>query len=239
VFADFYNHPSIDYLSIQYRSSYVRPDYPDPRLTHMLADLRAATASAGKPLALMSDEFERVLPSDDESYRLGLFSTGGMKWHRKAHLWQWYLGGGAGVEFIVDSLLNTHDFRQYEPLWRYTRYAQNFMDQIPFGEMVPSHNLLSGESTYEKSNPKISGVVLTKPGEIYAIQLPNASSTGTLDLSDASGNFTKRWYNPRTGNFEGAATTIIGGRNVALGAPPSASSEDWVVLIQKSPARRP
>ncbi|MFM1561143.1 MAG: DUF5060 domain-containing protein, partial [Roseibacillus sp.] len=87
VFADFYNHPSIDYLSIQYRSSYVRPDYRDPRLIHMLADLRAATASAGKPLALMSDEFERVLPTDDESNKLGLFSTGGMKWHRKAHLW--------------------------------------------------------------------------------------------------------------------------------------------------------
>jgi hypothetical protein len=239
VFAEFYNHPNIDYLSIQYRSSYVRPDYPDPRLTHMLADLRTATARAGKPLALMSDEFERVMPTDDESYKLGLFSTGGMKWHRKAHLWQWYLGGGAGVEFIVDSLLNTHDFRHYEPLWRYTRSARNFMDQIPFGEMVPSHTLLSGESTYDKSKPKISGVVLAKPGEIYAIQLPNASRTGTLDLSGASGSFTKRWYNPRTGNFEGAATTIAGGRHVDLGAPPSTSSEDWVVLIEKSPAQRP
>ena len=233
VFADFYGQASIDYLSIQYRSSYIRTDYPDPRLTHMLADLQAGTDSAGKPLALMSDEFERVLTSDDESYSLGLFSNGGMKWHRKAHLWQWYLGGGAGIEYILDTLLDTHDFRQYEPLWRYTRYARNFMDQIPFGDMVPSHNLLTGESTYAKTNPLISGVVLAKSGEVYAIHLPNASSTGTLDLSGASGSFTKRWYNPRTGSFEGSTTTISGGGNVSVGSPPSSPSEDWVVLIEK------
>ena len=130
---------------------------------------------------------------------LGLYSTGGMQWHRKAHLWQWYLGGGAGVEYIVDDLLNTHDFRRYEPLWRYTRYAREFMDLIPFGDMEPSHDLLSGEATYSKTKPRISGVVLAKPGEVYAIQLPNATSTGSLDLSDAPGIFTKRWYNPRSG----------------------------------------
>jgi hypothetical protein len=181
----------------------------------------------------MSDEFERVLTSDDESYSLGLYSTGGMKWHRKAHLWQWYLGGGAGIEYILDSLLDTHDFRQYEPLWRYTGYARNFMEQIPFGDMVPSHNLLTGESTYAKTDPLISGVVLAKSGEVYAIHLPNASSTGTLNLSGASGSFTKRWYNPRSGSFEGSTTTISGGGKVSVGSPPSSPGEDWVVLIEK------
>ncbi len=239
VFADFYGHPSIDYLSIQYRSSYVREDYRDPRISKLLGDLRAGTARAGKPLALMSDEFERALPIDDESCRLGIFATGGMQWHRKAHVWQWYLGGGAGVEYILDNLLNTDDFRLYEPLWRYTRYARNFMDQIPFGDMVPSHNLLTGESNYEKSNPTISGVVLAKPGEIYAIQLPNATRTGTLNMSNAPGTFTQRWYNPRTGNFEGTTKRITGGGKVALGAPPSSSKEDWVVLIEKTGSTPP
>jgi len=233
VFADFYGQASIDYLSIQYRSSYIRSGYPDPRYPNLLGDLRADTAAAGKPLALMGDELEWVLPSDDESYTLGIYARCGMKWHRKAVLWQYYLSGGAGVEYILETLLNTHDFRVYEPMWRYTRYARNFMDQIPFADMVPSHNLLSGEATYARSNPLISGVVLARPGEVYAIQLPNASSTGTLDLSGASGDFTKRWYNPRTGSFEGATTTITGGGNVALGSPPSSPGEDWVVLIEK------
>ena len=236
VFADFYGHPSIDYLSIQYRSSYTRSDYPDPRYPNLLGDLRAATASAGKPLALMGDELEMTRTSDDESYSTGVVAQGGMQWQRKGQLWQWYLGGGAGVEYILSTVLDTHDFRQYEPLWRYTRYAGNFMDQIPFGDMVPSHDLLTGESTYDKSNPKISGVVLAKPGEVYAIQLPNASSTGTLDLSDASGTFTMRWYNPRTGTFEGGTTTIDGGGMVSLGSPPSSPSEDWVILIESTVA---
>ncbi len=235
VFTDFYGHPSIDYLSVQYRSSYTRTDYPDPRYPNLLSDLRAGTAQAGKPLALMGDELEITLPSDDESYSTGVVAKGGMQWQRKAQLWQWYLSGGAGVEYIIDGFLNTHDFRQYEPLWRYTRYARNFMDQIPFGDMVPSHDLLTGESTYAKSNPKISGVVLAKPGEVYAIQLPNASSTGTFDLSGASGAFTLRWYNPRTGNFEGEPTTINGGGNVSLGTPPSSPGEDWVILISYIP----
>ncbi|RLG70150.1 MAG: hypothetical protein DRO11_06645, partial [Methanobacteriota archaeon] len=233
VFADFYGHPSFDYLSMQHRGSYIRAGYPDPRYPTALGDIRAGTAAAGKPLALMGDELEWVLPSDDEAYTLGIYAKCGMKWQRKSVLWQFYLSGGAGVKYIVESLLNTHDFRVYEPMWRYTRYARNFMDQIPFADMVPSHNLLTGESTYAKSDPLISGVVLAKPGEIYAIQLPNASSTGTLNLSGASGDFTKRWYNPRTGVFEGATTTITGGGNVSLGPPPSSSSEDWVVLIEK------
>jgi len=240
VFADFYGHASIDYLSIQHRASYIRPGYPDPRYPKALGDIRADTAAAGKPLALMGDELEWVLPSDDESYTLGIYARCGMKGQRKSVLWQYYLSGGAGVEYIVETLLNTHDFRVYEPMWRYTRYARDFMDQIPFADMVPSHNLLSGESTYAKANPLISGVVLAKPGEVYAIQLPNASNTGTLNLSGASGSFTKRWFNPRTGVFEGSTTTITGGGNVSLGPPPSSSSEDWVVLIEKigvSPGR--
>jgi hypothetical protein len=234
VFADFYGHPSIDYLSIQYRSSYIRSDYPDPRYPNVLGDLRADTASAGKPLALMGDELEMTRTSDDESYSTGVVAQGGMQWQRKGQLWQWYLGGGAGVEYILSTVLDTHDFRQYEPLWRYTRYARDFMEQIPFGDMVPSHDLLTGESTYSRSNPKISGVVLAKPGEVYAIQLPNASSTGTLDLSDASGTFTMRWYNPRTGTFEGGIITIDGGGMVSLGSPPSSPSEDWVILIEST-----
>lgn len=233
VFKDFYGMESIDYLSVQYRSSYVRKDYRDPRISNILKDLRADTAKAGKPLALMSDELEFVVIADDEIVpKWGVFAKAGFKWHRKAHLWQWYLSGGAGVEYINDNVLNTHDFRQLEPLWNYTRYALNFMDHLPAGDMVPSHDLLSGESYYDNSKPKISGVVLAKPGEIYAIQLPNASETGTLDLTGAPGQFSKRWYNPRTGSFIGA-TTIVGGGKIALGPPPASPSEDWVVLIEK------
>ena len=89
--------------------------------------------------------------------------------------------------------------------------------------------------THYKQRPTfIEGVVLAKAGQVYAIQLPSAKKGAILDLSAASGKFTKRWYNPRTGKFEGSSTTIKSGTKVSLGLPPSSTNEDWVVLIQKS-----
>ena len=53
-------------------------------------------------------------------------------------------------------------------------------------------------------------VVFAKPGEVYAIYLPGTESTGSLDLSGVSGQFEKRWFDPRTGEFVGTAETVSG-----------------------------
>jgi hypothetical protein len=74
--------------------------------------------------------------------------------------------------------------------------------------------------------------VLAKSGEVYAVYLPQATSTGTLDLSAAAGeSFDLRWFNPRSGQFEGGTRRVSGGGAVPLGAPPSAATEDWTVLL--------
>jgi Putative collagen-binding domain of a collagenase len=65
------------------------------------------------------------------------------------------------------------------------------------------------------------------------VYLPDATSTGSLDLSGVSGEFQKSWYNPRTGSFEGSTQTVSGGGKRSLGAPPSSASSDWVVLIKE------
>ena len=120
------------------------------------------------------------------------------------------------------------DFRRYEELWTYTRYARSFMEHnLPFWEMAPRDGLLSGES------PDYGGGQLyAKAGQVYAVYLPNATSTGTLDLSGVSGSFQKSWYNPRTGGFEGVRQTVNGGGERSLGTPPRSPSSDWVVLLQ-------
>ncbi len=231
VFDTFFGDSNFDYLSIQYRPGQYSSSttYAD-----VISHLRNDTSTAGRPLALMFDELERATTADDESHvSSGASCESGAKYLRKATLWQCYLGGAGGVEWILSDLLNAHDFRRYEALWGYTRHARSFMEQLPITDMVPSHNLLTDESTYTVPLYDIEGVVLAKAGEVYAIQLPNATQTGTLDLSGASWPFSKRWYNPRTGSFEGPTTTIAGGGSVALGSPPSSSSEDWVVLLQK------
>jgi len=96
--------------------------------------------------------------------------------------------------------------------------------------MGPQDGLLAGESTGDYGG----GQVFTKPGEVYAVYLPDATSTGTLDLSGVSGSFQLRWYNPRTSDFDGAASTLAGGGSVDLGAPPNSPSEDWVVLLENT-----
>jgi hypothetical protein len=94
--------------------------------------------------------------------------------------------------------------------------------------------LLSGESADYGG-----GQVFAQQGQIYAVYLPDATSGGTLDLSGTSGSFEKRWYNPRTGDFEGPPEMLNGGGSLSLGAPPFSPAEDWVVLLEKTSSTPP
>ncbi|MCK4713939.1 MAG: hypothetical protein KAT35_00060, partial [Candidatus Aenigmarchaeota archaeon] len=168
---------------------------------------------------------------DDESHVQSTYTyKNGLIFQRKNLIWPVYFSGG-NIEFITEDFQNTDDFSQYEKLWGYTWNARKFMEEnLPFWEMQPADSLLTGEASgrYE------DGQVFAKPGEVYAVYLPDGNPSGQLDLGAVSGSFQKRWYNPRTGQFEGSATTVSGGSAISLGSPPSASSEDWVVLLEGS-----
>ena len=175
---------------------------------------RQRSETKGRPIPVMIDEPESLhLVTRDEV--------------RKRMLWDIYLSGG-GVEWIDASKdKSLENFRDYEPIWQDTWYARKFMeDNLPFWEMNPADSLLTGESsTYG------GGEVFAKTGQVYAIYLPQATSTGSLDLRGLTGGFLLRWYNPRTGEFEGPETILAGGQLAALGAVPSGASEDWAALI--------
>jgi hypothetical protein len=176
---------------------------------------RRKTASAGRPLPISMDE-------------LATITTTNAVQQRKAILWPTYLSGGQLEWFIKTEDQSLEDFRPYEQHWTYTRYARTFVENnLPFWEMAPQDSLLSGESSDYGG-----GQVFAKVGQVYAVYLPNATSTGTLDLSGVSGSFQKSWYNPRTGSFEGATQTVSGGAKRSLGTPPSSPSSDWVVLVK-------
>ena len=88
-------------------------------------------------------------------------------------------------------------------MFGFMRIARQFMaDNLPFWEMAPADNLLSGENSTLGG-----GEVFAKAGEVYAVYLPNASnSNATLDLTgDTRGRpeprmaadlFSQRWFNP-------------------------------------------
>lgn len=182
---------------------------------------RTKSEAAGHPLVIGMDEYFPDTCSPENTPR-----------QRREYLWPIYFSGG-NVEFILSDLLKTDDFRKWEPLWKFTAIARHFMETLPFWEMVPSDGLLRGTSIFEGVNNKLPGQVFVKPGEIYAVYLPLAEQTGTLDLSGASGTFSMQWFNPRTGEFVEAAREIAGGGPLELGPVPSDPGEDWVALIKR------
>ena len=82
--------------------------------------------------------------------------------------------------------------------------------------------------------PAKDDYVLAKPGQVYAVYLPDGGST-TLDLSQAAGSFEVKWYNPRTGGAlqDGSVRTVEGGGSRSLGKAPSDTTSDWAVLVRK------
>ena len=70
-------------------------------------------------------------------------------------------------------------------------------------------------------------------GQVYAVYLPTASRTGSLDLTSLQGVPLPRWFNPRTGEFVGDAVRVSGGDWYPLGAAPAEPNEDWVVLVER------
>ncbi len=143
------------------------------------------------------------------------FSGGNLEWYAGYH--ELPLGGDVRLE----------DFRTREEMWAYTWHARKFMQEnLPFWEMEPADNLLVYNSpTYGR------GQVFAKTGAAYAIYLPDAEFSAQLNLNGVNTTLQQRWYNPRTGEFEGGITSVSGNQTVSLGFPPSDNSEDWVILL--------
>lgn len=173
---------------------------------------RAKSAQAGRKIPISLDEIRST-------------STTNMEAQRRDVLWPTLLSGGH-IEWYVSGQDQTlDDFRAYQALWDYTGHARRFLEQhLPFWAMSPADNLLTGASG--------PGQVFAKAGEVYALHLPNGGG-GTLDLSGASGNYSLRWFDPRTGLFAGTTRTVAGGGAVSLGQPPASTTSDWVVLLKR------
>ncbi|QDU93750.1 DUF5060 domain-containing protein [Lignipirellula cremea] len=204
------------------------PDFSDTfnRITPYLQ----RSVKAGKPWTVALDEpgdaTHALRPDNDagDSHEDG----------RKNALWPTLLAGGWGNEWYfgykhAESDLTLNDFRSRDVWWDYPRFALVFFAQhaIPFQEMENANRLSSVAGSY----------VFAKPGECYVVYLPRGGSC-VLDLSSQKGPFTVAWYDPRHGGKlqQGSTPTISGGGKTSLGAPPSDSRSDWVILVRSQPA---
>ena len=204
-----------------------------------------ASAEAGRPWVVANDEqgpadlgvppdpgyegFDGVARSKPEDSGYTLHDI------RKDTLWGNLMAGGAGVEYyfgykLPQNDLTCEDYRSRDRSWDYCRIALEFFSKfrVPFWEMKNANGLV-GNSKNDNSR-----YCLALPGQLYVVYLPT-SGTCELDLFNASGVFSVRWYDPRQGGElqEGTVKEVSGGRKVDLGRPPAEETEDWVIVVRK------
>lgn len=221
-----YGDPRYDMVSVQLNQ---RP------IHEVTEAIWRETEKAGRPIPVSLDEF--TLDRDQKASHIPVDDADG---HRREKLWPTYFSGGQ-IEFILEGLLKVDTFRtpEREKLWRYMAIARHFMeDELPFWEMQPSDELVTGAGTVPlpigkgKTQP-LGPQVFVKPGEIYAAYLPTAQPSGSLDLTRLAGRATLRWFNPRTGEFVGEPREVAGGAKIPIGDAPADPDHDWVVLVKR------
>lgn len=214
--------PRFSATSIQY----------DPQFAGQFVETwRANSANAGHPWILDMDENTNGLGTDGIDVRRKqilydvLFSGGNI---------EWYFGYSP---LPVGGDIDAGNFRYREDMWRQMRYAREMMErEMPFWRMQPADNLIQGER-----NDFGGAEVFVLDGEFYAVYLPAANGSETLNMRGADGLYRQRWFDPRTGQMSEGQSNIAPSGNFQLGSPPTQTGQDWVVLISResSPAGNP
>jgi hypothetical protein len=127
-----------------------------------------------------------------------------------------------------NSDLSCEDWRSRSNMWDQSRYALGFFATLPFWRMSNADALVSGNAHCSVELPHYSHVVVYLP----------EGGTVNIDLRvvGPGKNYSVKWFNPRTGGplVDGSVTNVATSSGpVSLGLPPSGTSTDWTVLLQR------
>ncbi|QDU72040.1 hypothetical protein Pan265_19000 [Mucisphaera calidilacus] len=152
---------------------------------------------------------------------------------RKRTLWGNLMAGGAGVEYyfgykLPENDLVCEDWRSRDASWRWAGHALTFFRSLPVREMVSRDDLIV--TTEDLGHVHC----LAKPGEVYVVYMSDRQDV-RLDLSDARGWLSVRWFDPREGGeqMEGTVRRVRGGSVEGIGRAPHGSDEDWACVIER------
>lgn len=160
------------------------------------------------PIPIMIDELPRVTQVNETArYKM-----------RAEVLYPIFLGGGHFELHFKDAYGQGGNvtFQDLGPMLDDMRLARQFLEGLPFPEMQPCNELISGQRNY----------CFGKDGEVYAIYLPIGREVA-VDLTGSNGNYNVAWFNPRTGELT-EADSIPGG-SVWTFIPPD--DNDWVLKL--------
>ena len=147
---------------------------------------------------------------------------------RQNALWGALMAGAWGIEWYFGyknehSDLTCEDWRSRDKMWDQCRYALSFFkdNSIPYWEMEPMDNLTENDD-----------FILAKETSQLVIYQKMGKKKPTV-LSDLSGLYSIRWYNPRMGEFVGSEEKIEVKGKLTIRRPPVEEEQDWVLWIQK------
>jgi len=77
---------------------------------------------------------------------------------------------------------------------------------------------------------------LAKNDELYIVYRTSSSNQKPLNLNEASGTFTVKWYDAKNGGVfrDGSVLVVNGGGSVNLGNPPANPTNPWAIVVSKN-----
>jgi len=155
---------------------------------------------------------------------------------RKKQMWDVLLSGANLGLYCGDAEdFDFEDFDDYKDTIEDAAYAHDIITNWEFWLAEPRRDLVTGET--DACCGEGGAEVLAKVGnpQFYIIYYPDASNTGSLDLLDVSSgtNMKYHWLDPSNRNASVPLPTSFTspGGSWTCPSPPSASSEDWVLIV--------
>ena len=179
---------------------------------HYAARYFSSGASASKPLVFTEPVPEYRNSSNTDAMMRLMWGT---------------LVAGAGFLVPNDTRWKWEAGVPLNPIFDRVGYASTFFNGlgVDFHRMVPNEEV----ATMFADGFDVSAPCLSLPGKQYVIYSSRATSV-SLDLGDAPGTFSVRFFSPRVGAFDTNEFTISGGAIRTVSTP---SIDDWAVWVVK------
>jgi len=105
----------------------------------------------------------------------------------------------------------------------YIEIMFDFMESIPYYEMMPHNELVSG-----------GAICFADIGRIYIIYVPPGNDSNDIELKNVySKDYKAVWFNPRSGQYSDITKGPAGDGRWLLPARPSPGNDDWIVVVRK------
>jgi hypothetical protein len=185
---------------------------------------RAASAKAG----------HKWLVAEDESWPIDDNQTD----RAESYAWQVTTAGGEGMNLYVGykdpsyNDIGLEDFSRMKPTLDYVISPARLLALPQVNQQLPQ--MTSADSLVGNQKTNDPPFCFAKAGSVYVIYHKKGSDL-RLDLSQQSGTFSVKWWNPRKsdggGLQDGSVTKISGGDIRSLGNPPSDPGSSWAALV--------